>query len=423
MDLNTWESECQPTSGSADARFPAEPYRNDAFSFWKLPEAWRRGTETLIDESERQARHYLFEEYLEDHRRRPSRMLDYYYAVKGLIPPPLRHRLNSIAIRSRRRPAFPDWPCEDALLRVWRRALAALMEPWGAQDAWHIGFWPEGKSCCVVLTHDVESPRGLAAMERMAELEESYGLRSAWNLALEQYPIDWEKIDALRARGFEFGAHGLRHDGRLFRSERDFREQAARIRRIADEHGLRGFRAPSTLRRAQWIPRLGFDFDSSFSDTDIFEPQPGGTCSIFPFFLDTVVELPYTLPQDHTLIHLLGQDLLSAWIRKARWIASLGGLILTLVHPDYCGEGVHFQAYERLLQHLSSIHNAWRALPSQVAQWWRQRADAELHIIQGQPVVRAAHAATVPRLLSQEPLGRWEFESWPASACDHGMAG
>lgn len=412
MDLNTIENDYEPVDAIGCARPAAQPYRNDAFSFWKLPEAWRGGMETLIETSELRAHHYLFEEYLEDHRRRPSRMLNYYYTVKDLIPAGLRHRLNSIAIRSRRRPGFPDWPCEDALLRVWRRALSAIMERWGAQDMWHVGFWPEGKSCCIVLTHDVEGPRGLAAMERMAELEERYGLRSAWNLALEQYPIDWQQVEALRARGFEFGAHGLRHDGRLFRSEQDFQSQAPRIERIAREHGLRGFRAPSTLRRAQWIPRLGFDFDSSFSDTDIFEPQPGGTCSIFPFFLDTVVELPYTLPQDHTLIHLLGRDLLPTWIRKARWITSLGGMILTLIHPDYCGEGIYFQAYERLLEYLAGIQNAWRALPSQVAQWWRKRTEAELHIVDGQPTVGSRHAAIVPRLLSQEPLARWECNAW-----------
>jgi peptidoglycan/xylan/chitin deacetylase (PgdA/CDA1 family) len=222
---------------------------------------------------------------------------------------------------------------------------------------------------------------------------------------LEQYPIDWQQVERLRMRGFEFGAHGLRHDGRLFRSERDFQRLAPRIKRVAREHGLRGFRAPSTLRRAQWIPRLGFDFDSSFADTDIFEPQPGGTCSIFPFFLDTVVELPYTLPQDHTLIHLLGRELLPTWIRKARWIASLGGMILTLVHPDYCGQGIYLSAYEKLLDYLASIDNAWRALPSQVAQWWRERANATLHVIEGEPVVRGG-CGTLARLLSQEPLAR-----------------
>ncbi len=413
MDLTASESDRGPAHQLSSACAVPHAYRNDAFSFWKPPEAWRPRLAGLIEESERRAHHYLFEEYLEDHHRRPSRMLDYYYTVKGLIPVILRHWLNSIAISSRARPSFPDWPCEDALLRIWRRALSAMMEQVGVDDAWHVGFWPQGKSCCIVLTHDVESPRGLAAMEKMAALEERYGLRSAWNLALDQYPIDWRQIDALRARGFEFGAHGLRHDGRLFRSERDFQEQAARIRFIAREHGLRGFRSPSTLRRVQWIPRLGFDFDSSFSDSDIFEPQPGGTCSIFPFFIGAVVELPYTLPQDHTLIHLLGRDLVSAWIRKARWIASLGGMILTLIHPDYCGDGIYFQAYERLLAYLCGIEDAWHALPSQVARWWRRRAYAQLHLVEGEPRIVDRHAAATARLLSQEPLAYREARTWP----------
>ena len=404
LNLNTSGSDSTPVSGGMPSL--TSDGRNDAFSFWKLPVSWRPGMEELIDESERQARHFLFEQYLDDRCRRPSRALNYYYAFKDLIPTGLRHRLNAIAIMNRRRPAFPDWPCEDALLQVRRRGLTAMMERWGAQDTWHVGFWPQGKSCCIVLTHDVESARGLVAMERMADLEERYGMRSAWNLALEQYQINWQRIDDLRARGFEFGAHGLKHDGRLFRSEQDFQEQAPRIKRIAREHGLRGFRAPSTLRRAQWIPQLECDFDSSFADTDIFEPQPGGTCSIFPFFLDpTVVELPYTLPQDHTLMHLLRREMLPIWIRKARWIASLGGMILTLVHPDYCGEGASFQQYEQLLQYLAGIDDAWRALPSQVAQWWRQRAGAELHLIDGHPMASPCGGIT-PRLLSQEPLAR-----------------
>ena len=83
--------------------------------------------------------------------------------------------------------------------------------------------------------------------------------------------------------------------------------------------------------------RLSFDFDCSFSDSDPYEPQPGGTCSVFPFFLAHMVELPYTMPQDHTLIHLLHRSPMQIWAMKAKWIESLGGMILTLVHPDYCG--------------------------------------------------------------------------------------
>ena len=403
MDLNTSESGFKPAAGM---RPPEDYWRNDAFCFWKLPDGMRAGAEDLLEQSEQQARHFLFEQYLDARCRKPSGALTYYYAVKEAIPPAVRHRLNSIAVRSRRRPAFPDWPCEDALLQIWRRGLRALLARWETENTWHLGFWPQGKSCCVVLTHDVESSRGLAAMDQMADLEERYGMRSAWNLALEQYPIDWRHIDSLRARGFEFGAHGLKHDGRLFRSEQDFQTLGPRVARLAREHGLSGFRAPSTLRRAEWIPQLECEFDSSFADTDIFEPQPGGTCSIFPFFLDPkVIELPYTLPQDHTLMHLLRRELLPTWIRKARWIASLGGMILTLVHPDYCGEGVYLKEYEKLLQYLSKLDNAWYALPSQVAQWWRQRAQTELHLIDNQPIANPKGGAVL-RMVTQEALAR-----------------
>jgi hypothetical protein len=119
------------------------------------------------------------------------------------------------------------------------------------------------------------------------------------------------------------------------------------------------------------------------------------------------------MPQDHTLIHLLGCEPLRIWIRKAQRIASLGGMILTLVHPDYCGEGIYLQAYEKLLEYLAGIDNAWRALPSEVAQWWRQRAAAQLDVIDGQPMVSGQLGAIRPRLLSQEPLSRRESKAGP----------
>ena len=72
---------------------------------------------------------------------------------------------------------------------------------------------------------------------------------------------------------------------------------------------------------------MRFDFDSSFSDTDPYEPQPGGTCSVFPFFLSDMIELPYTLPQDHTLLHILKRDPLPVWTTKAQWIAQMGGMM------------------------------------------------------------------------------------------------
>jgi len=382
---------------------------NDAFSFWKLPQEWESSLASTIAESEAAAEHYLFEEYLSREDRRPPSTMQAYYRIKSLIPAAVRHRLNSAAIKMRGNREFPRWPCESALVDFWRDWLHISLRTLNASDGWHIGFWPDGMKCCIVLTHDVEGPPGMRRMQQMADLEEHYNFRSAWNLPLAQYAIDWNLIDRLRKRGFEFGAHGLCHDGRLFRSESDFSELAPVLQQLAQTHGLNGFRAPSTLRRAEWISKLAFDFDCSFSDSDPYEPQPGGTCSVFPFFLANLVELPYTLPQDHTLIHLLRRSPMQIWAPKARWIESLGGMILTLVHPDYCGAGPNLKQYEILLKQLNEFQSAWRALPSEVSAWWRHRDQMKLTIDPGsnRPSIEGPGSErAVARMLSSEALAR-----------------
>lgn len=384
-----------------------QPRRNDAFSFWKLPEQWRGALQAGIDASEEAARRYLFEQYLADDARRPPQGLAAYYLVKSFIPVGLRHRINSMAVRMRGQRDFPRWPCESVLIEFWRGWLHQSLSLLGISDGWHIGFWPHDHTCCIVLTHDVEGPLGMERMEAMADLEEKHGFRSAFNLPLAQYPIDWKLVERLRARGFEFGAHGLSHDGRLFRSERDFIELAPKLERLAREQGLRGFRAPSTLRRAEWIAALDFDFDSSFSDTDPYEPQRGGTCSIFPFYLADMLELPYTLPQDHTLIHLLRRRPLPVWSAKVHWIASMGGMVLALTHPDYCAVQPYFKDYEQLIALLGTLTSAWRALPGEVAAWWRRRSQLTLSMQGGQPVIEGPDSAGASaRRLSEEPLTR-----------------
>jgi peptidoglycan/xylan/chitin deacetylase (PgdA/CDA1 family) len=377
----------------------AGEFRNDAFSFWKPPEHLRARLEVSTLASEVLANWYLLEQYLPQRARRPPRGMSVYYALKQGIPLWLRHGINALVIKTRRRGSFPHWPYESALIDL-RQSWLEQSAPPNGEERWHIGFWPEGKACCIVLTHDVESPIGFARMERMADLEERYGFRSSWNLPLAQYPLDWQLIARLESRGFEFGAHGLSHDGKLFRSYEDFSHLAPQLEIRSREHNLRGFRSPSTLRRAEWIQLLDFDYDCSFADTDPFEPQPGGTCSVFPFFLGAMVELPYTLPQDHTMIHLLHRDPLPLWLAKVQWLASIGGMILTLIHPDYCGAPPYLRSYEELLRHLAAIQSAWRALPSQVAAWWRQRAGMQLTMADGIPrIVSDANGyASVARL-------------------------
>jgi len=387
---------------------------NDAFAFWKLPVECRPPLAGSLAASERVISRYLFEEYLPPCERSSSMALSFYYLIKGLIPVGLRHHLNALAVSARKRLDFPHWPCETALVDFWRDWLRQSLQRLGLADTLHIGFWPHGHRCCIVLTHDVESPFGFEQIQRMTELEEQYGFRSALNFPLTQFRIDWRSLDDLKARGFEFGAHGLAHDGRLFRSEQHFSTLAPVLERFAHEHGLVGFRSPSTLRNVEWIKRLSFDYDCSFADTDPYEPQPGGSCSVFPFFLGNIVELPYTIPQDHTLIHLLRRDPLPVWTTKSQWIASIGGMILTLTHPDYSGTPPYLSKYGELLKRLTDLECAWRALPSEVALWWRQRSQTHLTIKEAVPLLTGPGSdRAVIRRVSEEALAKGG-ERWHA---------
>jgi len=150
-----------------------------------------------------------------------------------------------------------DSPMPRPPIHTWQdypqfqKTVATLEAQYAAapqKRASHYRAAEEVHECCIVLTHDVESRMGLERMEAMADIEEKYDFRSAWNLPLAQYRIDWSTIDKLRNRGFEIGAHGLRHDGRQFRSRADFELLAPKLEGLAYKHQLRGFRSPSTLR-------------------------------------------------------------------------------------------------------------------------------------------------------------------------------
>jgi peptidoglycan/xylan/chitin deacetylase (PgdA/CDA1 family) len=377
---------------------------NDSFAFWKLDERWRAELSSDIEQSKVSAERYLFEQYLPEQKRRPAG-LDFYYAVKRVIPRAIRHRLNRLVVSLRSPMPFPAWPYEATLLSLRCSWLDRALNKLRCEDGWYVGFWPYGNDCCIVLTHDVESRAGLSQIPKMAEVERKYGFRSAWNIPLGQFPVDWAELEILRREGFELGAHGLAHDGRLFRSDEDFRILGPEVERLARAHGLRGFRSPSTLRRIDLLCEMDFDFDSSFSDTDPYEPQPGGSCSTFPFFMGQMVELPYTLPQDHTLLNLVGRHLSRTWIEKAEWLSSIGAMILVLTHPDYSAQPPAIDEYEELLKYLSQIERAWRALPSEVAAWWRTRSAIRLESNgQAARFVDGSTTAASVKPLSADPL-------------------
>ena len=305
-----------------------------------------------------------------------------YYRLRPLIPRRvqigLRRRFSAIQSRAR----FPRWPQEPGLHDLFRAMYILVGTTTGTELPW-IAPWPSGREWAIVLTHDVESETGYRNIDRLREIEASMGFRSSWNFVPRRYNVSDELVAELVGDGFEVGVHGLYHDGRDLESDAMLAERLPEMRAWATQWGARGFRSPATHRRWEWMGRLGFDYDSSYADTDPYEPQPGGCGSLWPFFIDETVELPITMSQDHTLFVILGQTTIEAWSDKARYIRGRNGMALMLTHPDYLATNELAGRYSEMLTEVADDETAWRALPGEVSDWWRRRAASRIEGEQG----------------------------------------
>ena len=336
--------------------------------------------------------HLLRERYVEAGGR--SRKLDAYYALKPLMPRGLQLALRRAYAPRQARREFPAWPFEPALVEHRDAELLRELRESGDDRLEIVNFWPERMRSCTLLTHDVEGPAGVANVMRVIELEQRYGFVSSWNFVAEWYPIPDGLFDEIRAQGCEIGLHGIRHDGLLFSSRAAFEANLPKIRDYAERWGAVGFRSPATHRNADWMHELPVEYDSSFPDSDPFEPQAGGCCSIMPFFFGDVVELPLTMMQDHTMFEILREPGIERWTEKADWITRNHGVITLNVHPDYVVEQRYLDRYEAFLADLAERRGtSWHALPRDAARWWRQRA--ELSISGGEIQGATDYAATI----------------------------
>ncbi len=245
------------------------------------------------------------------------------------------------------------------------------------------GLYRDSASSAIVLTHDVEEEEGLKFVPKLLELENKYNVRSSWNIVPYKYPIDQGIIKAIQESGHEVGIHGYNHDGKLYYSEKIFNERVPYINRALKEYHAVGFRSPMVHRNLEWLQRLDIKYDASCFDYDPYQPFPGGTGSIWPFIAGKFVELPYTMPQDHTLFYVLKEKGINIWKKKAEWIVKNHGMVLVLTHPDYLKERSHFLMYEELLKYLSSLENCWRCLPREMADWWSKKEIASFALRAG----------------------------------------
>lgn len=296
-------------------------------------------------------------------------LTDLYYVLKPIIPRRVQIQLRRRYVAQLREKHRDVWPIDERSAR--------------APKGWT--GWPDGKKFALVLTHDVDTAGGQKRCRDLMMLEKNLGFCSSFNFVPRRYEVSETLRKELVVNGFEVGVHGLYHDGKYYTSREVFSQRARLINYYLKDWNAVGFRSPSMQHNLEWIHDLDIEYDASTFDTDPFEPQSDGVCTIFPFWVQGksgqrgYVELPYTLPQDFTLFILMQNRDNTIWEKKLDWIAEKGGMLLLNTHPDYMafdGQSIGIEQYpagyyETFLAHIKSRYGGeyWPALPREMSHW------------------------------------------------------
>jgi len=232
------------------------------------------------------------------------------------------------------------------------------------------------------MTHDVETSAGADFCRELMALDDSFEIKSSFQFVPEEkYVVSDDLLEELRSSGFEVNIQDLNHDGDLFRDREEFLRRTVRINKHLRNFGAKGFRSAIMYRNAEWLKALDASYDMSFPNVAHLEPQRGGCCTVMPYFIDNLVELPLTTIQDYSLLHILGESSIDIWERQIELIRQKSGLISFIVHPDYLRGQREIGLYRSLLSHLRRLRTEeglWIALPGEVDQWWRARNQMKL---------------------------------------------
>jgi len=227
------------------------------------------------------------------------------------------------------------------------------------------------------MTHDVETEAGRDFCAEMMNVDDAFGIKTSFQIVPEKrYAVPAKLLESMRTRGFEVAVQDLNHDGRLFDSRETFLRRVKLINQYGREYGARGFRAGLLYRKPEWYDALDFSFDMSIPNVAPLDPQRGGCCTIMPYFIGDILELPVTTTQDYTLFYLLKEHSIDLWKKQTGLILMKNGLVSFIVHPDYVIEREPKRVYEELLGYLRDLRareNVWLALPSEIDGWWRAR--------------------------------------------------
>jgi len=305
-----------------------------------------------------------------------------YYLVRELLPVGIRRHLQRAYFRGWEDLPFPHWPVDFTVDRLHEELLRLTMDSIGCQRMPFIWFWPDGASGCLLLTHDVETAAGRDFCSTLMGMDQSHGFSASFQVVPEKrYEVPDDFVNEIRNRGFELNIHDLTHDGQLFGKRSEFLRRAEKINEYAKKYHASGFRAGAMYRNLDWFDAFEFSYDMSVPNVAHLEPQRGGCCTVMPFFVGKILEIPLTATQDYSVFNILNTYSISLWKRQIELIHRRNGLLSFITHPDYLIRPQARKAYESLLVHLREIvdrDSIWATVPGELDRWWRARNEMKL---------------------------------------------
>jgi hypothetical protein len=369
--------------GGYSGQSPAESL-TEALPDAAVDVALENGTVYLPFDPSEVARNLRYEIYAADWRARfpVSLMAKAYYFVRPLLPVGVRKHLQKFHLTRRASSPFPRWPVDFSVDNLLSQLMLLTLKSNHIDRIPFIWFWPDGAPSAAIMTHDVETELGRRFCSALMDINSSFGIKSSFQLIPEQrYQVTEEFLASIRQRGFEVAVHDLNHDGHLYKNRRQFLERVPKINSYGKQYNAKGFRAGVLYRRQIWYDALDFSYDMSVPNVANFDPQHGGCCTVIPYFLGRVLELPVTTTQDYTLFHMLNDYSIDLWKRQIGLIMDKNGLISVIVHPDYIMETREQDVYKALLAYLIQLRkekSLWITTPGEINHWWRQRAEMKL---------------------------------------------
>src|SRR5260370_42069774 len=130
-------------------------------------------------------------------------------------------------------------------------------------------------------------------------------------------------------------------------------------------------------RNQEWYDAFELSYDMFVPSVAHLEPQRGGCCTVMPYFIGKVLELPLTATQDYSLFHILNDYSLDLWKKQLALIREKYGLMSFTAHPDYLISQRARMVYEALIDYLREIISQdkyWQALLGDDDRWMRSHS-------------------------------------------------